>query len=304
MKLNKLALAVAAVTSVATAGNALAIQSLTTGGGQTWHFTNWETRIVPTTATDGSVSYNTLEGLIRIDQIFDANGNTLFSTNANEEIVGYFTGIQVINFTEALGAPFNFSGGEIKLWYDTTPDFNPSFNPVLGSGGPNSAGPGDDHGTVYAPNATPTDQFTLSASNGSAAVGSGITDGVLWADVLLDTGMNPFNPLATLSGGIRALPSVDDGFGSVALQGDGAAFGSIIGGSAFDVYNTNGYNGGKSDFRLDNTFFITQPFGNTTNGWDTHSDDPVKLNAIPEPASLALLGLGLLGMGALRRRQK
>jgi hypothetical protein len=290
----------AATAGVMIAGAGAAQAFSLTSGSHTWHFTNWETRVTG----QGDV----LEGLIRVDQIFNNDtGNTVFSTNPGEELVGYFTGLTVQSITEAPGAPFSFTGGEIFLYTDTTPDFNPSKDPTVGSGAANLASDSPGVSNI-APDAAPTDQAPLL----SGAAGAGVTDGTLWAHIVFDAGISLADPTATLAGGIRPVVAVDDGLGSPALQGDGSGFMSIVAGSAYDQYNTNGYNGGLSDFRLDNTFFITNgpaavgpvSFDNTTNGWDTHSDDPVKALAIPEPATIGLMGMGLFGIGVLQRRRR
>ena len=44
-------------------------------------------------------------------------------------------------------------------------------------------------------------------------------------------------------------------------------------------------------------------FGTGASPWQFASNDPFELNRIPEPGSLALLGVGLGGLGFLRRRK-
>ena len=275
-------------------GSASAAPFTIEAGPTTIHFTNWETTV--------SAAGDELTGLIRIDQILNtATGNTIFSTSPSEEIVGYFRGLILSppGFIPAPGAPFAFTGGELFLYRDTTPDFNPSRNPAVGSGPANVAT--DSPGV---PNIGPQAPANQAPILGGA--GNGVTDGALWAHIVFDPGLNLANPTATLSGSIRATLPADDGFGSPAFQGDGQSYLSIDGGEVFGIYDTNGFNGGLSDFRLDNTFFITNngtpAFDNTTNGWDTHSDDPVR-GIIPEPMTIGIIGMSLLGLGIARRRK-
>jgi len=297
MKKSLLALGVLSALTLSTNVTAA---NLEVPGGQTWHFTNWETRV--------SAAGDQLQGLIRLDQIFDKNGNTLFASGPGEEIVGYFNNLILsAPYTEALGAAFSFTGGDIFLYSDTTPNFNPTLNATLGSAGYANESPG---ATSYA--ADPAALFSAPILGGA---GAGVTDGTLFAHLKFDTGISVTDPTATLAGSIRNLISADDGLGSPALQGDGAAFLSIVAGSSFNLYNTNGFtdlSGNKHDMRLDNTLFVTNgpaaigpvTFDNTTNGWDTHSDDPVKLLAtVPEPSSLALLGLALASFGFANKRR-
>jgi hypothetical protein len=88
----------------------------------------------------------------------------------------------------------------------------------------------------------------------------------------------------------------------------GVAFGNVIGGSFAANVQSDFFGLGK-DVRFDFTVTIpTTPYVGalTPEGWQTTSLDPVQLDikAIPEPASMSLLGLGLLGLVGIRVRKK
>jgi hypothetical protein len=70
-------------------------------------------------------------------------------------------------------------------------------------------------------------------------------------------------------------------------------------------FNSNAYLGG-TDLRLQYNFSIIQA-GQGDPGvglWGASMEDPVNLTAIPEPATLLLLGMGLIGLGLARRKSR
>ena len=59
-----------------------------------------------------------------------------------------------------------------------------------------------------------------------------------------------------------------------------------------------------SDFTLDQGTVNIATSEQIANGWDLRDQSTFFINPIPEPATIGLLGLGLLGMGASLRRRK
>ena len=129
---------------------------------------------------------------------------------------------------------------------------------------------------------TATNTFTVTAPNGLYAIG---------ADLL---------PYSADRGGLVV------GAGSTVLTGSFTAFGGI-GGVVFGASGIDSKNAALLQFfgLAPNTNFV---FANTEiymgpNGTVTEAD-LTNMAQVPEPASMALFGLGLLGFGAVSRRRR
>lgn len=93
-------------------------------------------------------------------------------------------------------------------------------------------------------------------------------------------------------------------FQNATISGNGQGYLDITGGSMATQFDTNAQfdpNGGVHDM------FLKVTYGQTglsaAAGWTVDASGDVQGSAIPEPASLALFGLGLAGIAVLRRRK-
>ncbi len=215
-------------------------------------------------------------GVIRVNRIQDIAANDLWVASATEQLYGMFYGFadKVVEWsTSNGGGVFNFktwsTGGTVKLWEHGA--VISDFGDVLGG----SAGP-------------------LNRTAADGYLGNGTTqlnNGTPWLVLTAAPGQSEY-----------AGTTLESGFSSTNASGSSDFYADVSGGTAASLF----YDAQPDENGVNRDFYIRNV--NTLSGrgtWTVRADTASSsAAAIPEPGSMALVGLGLMGLAGLRRRKQ
>jgi len=265
--------------------------------------------------------------LFRITSIIDnSNGSVVWSSgDSGQYLSGLFWGVSVYSAAK-VDNDFDGDTDDIRLHNGAASYFADGTTPVPdldGDGAP------DIGLAIFLHN---SDTYATAIQNGPSALDisstalldkipdyAGITDGTLQALFDITSGAASkfaFEPSS------NPLPDIDV---SLALNGfpttgNGSFYANMVkpDGSGDYVPDSDAYNSpfdklvldgittgidGPRDLKGQFNFRPHPDQGNPDYGWDSNSEDPLFGKAVPEPATLSLLGIGLLGAAARSRRQ-
>jgi len=238
---------------------------------QNW---DWGTLYAPGTVIDhggaGSGKTNSW-GLIKISQIFGKDINNqwaqVWSPTPTEALEGWFYGLSddKVNLNGAGQGTIYTIGGKIDIYLGPQ-----NMMESVGPTGANSI-PGG-MGWV------PTDLYNA-------------TDGGLFLSGMFVPGIVIGDLTTTYAQQINSITNP--------LSGHGDGYVELTGGSAYSMFNSDMWLGGKADLLMASNFR-----GPGDYKWTANSDDPVLGAAVPEPTSILLIGIGALGLVTARKRRK
>ncbi len=209
------------------------------------------------------------------DSLFDFSGTSASTVQNINPITGELSGYGAVTILNNTNQSTFCPGCELTVQYSGFTPISAGALPGIGGGGSTIQYTGGLF-NIYV-DSTPETNGGLNMTQANTG------DGVLW--------------LSLVAHSIAAGPTLTGtNFYPILLQGGGLL--DVVGGLAAGNLDTNSQADG-ADLQFSSTF-TRFPNGNPLNGTGTSTFDG---NSIPEPASLALVGLGLIGAGALRRRK-